>query len=131
MGFVSRLIGWTLGIVLAVFAIMLMIGSREMVDLQLALVPGSLQLPLFAAVLAAAVVGFFCGAVVMWFSQGRWRSLARDEMADVEELQRENAALKAELAEIRAAADRADSQRAMTSAGNDNAHPPLLPGRAL
>ncbi len=132
MSYVNRLFGWALAVVLGIAAVLLMIGSREPVVLRLALVPESLELPLFVAVLGAWVIGFICGGIVMWFSEARWRRLARDEMVDLEELRRENDSLRADLAEARAAADRADAApgTALTAPGNDNGQAPRLPGRA-
>jgi uncharacterized integral membrane protein len=129
MTFLSRLIGWTLAALVGLVAVLLMVGSREPVALQMALVPGSLEMPLFAAILLAWVVGFICGAVVMWFSDGRWRRLAREEMAERQQARAENETLKQSLADARAAADAADAART-TPAPGDALHPPLLTRRA-
>jgi len=131
MRFLTRLVGWILAAALLVGAVLLMVGSRDPVTLRLALFPQEVQLPLFAAVLAAAVVGFFCGGVVMWFTQGRWRRLARECLMELEDAEAEKEALKADLAKARQDADRADAASAAQLApGNDNARTMLLPGRA-
>ena len=129
MRFLTRLVGWTLAALLLVGAILLMVGSRDPVTLRLALFPQEVQLPLFAAVLAAAVAGFVCGGVVMWFSQGRWRRLARECLVELEEAQAEIAGLKADLAKAREDADKADAA-ALQAPGNDNTGAVMLPGRA-
>ncbi len=131
MRFLIRLVGWILVALLLLGAVLLMVGSREPVTLRLALFPQELQLPLFAAVLGAAVVGFVCGGIVMWIRQGRWRRLARESLMELETLEAENEDLKVKLGKARQAADRAD--RAYGSKplpGNDNRDAVLLPGRA-
>ncbi len=131
MRFLTRLIGWILAAIVLVGAVLLMIGSRDIVTLQLALFPQQIELPLFAAVLAAAVLGFVCGGVVMWCIQGRWRHLARESLMDLEAAQDEIAALKADLAKSREDADRADAINAAAQLpGNDNKGAVMLPGRA-
>lgn len=131
MRFLTRLIGWILAAALLLGAVLLMVGSRDPVTLRLALFPQEVQLPLFAAVLAAAAAGFFCGGAVMWFTQGRWRRLARECLMELEDAEAEKEALKADLAKARQDADRADAASAAQLApGNDNARTMLLPGRA-
>lgn len=131
MRFLTHLIGWILAAALLLGAVLLMVGSRDPVTLRLALFPQEIQLPLFAAVLAAAVVGFVCGGVVMWFSQGRWRRLARECLMELEEAQTENESLKADLAKAREDADKADAASAAAQVpGNDNGGALALPGRA-
>lgn len=131
MRFLTRLIGWILVALLLLGAVLLMVGSRDPVTLRLALFPQELQLPLFAAVLAAWVVGFVCGGIVMWITQGRWRRLARECLMELETLQAENEDLKADLAKAREAADRAEAASiAERLPGNDNGGTVLLPGRA-
>lgn len=131
MQFLTRVMGWFFACVLGLLAVLLMVGSREPAVVQLALVPGSVELPLFAAILIAALIGFFCGAVVMWFSDGRWRRLARDEMAELEDVHAENERLKQELADARMAADAAEATQDRAYAGNDNRQVALVPDRAL
>lgn len=131
MRFLTRLVGLVLAVLLLIGAVLLMVGSRDPVTLRLALFPQEIQLPLFAAVLAAAVVGFIVGGIVMWFSQGRWRRLARECLMDLEDAQAETASLRADLAKAREEADRADAAKAALQApGNDNSGAVILPGQA-
>ncbi len=131
MRFLTRLVGLVLAVLLLIGAVLLMVGSRDPVTLRLALFPQEIQPPLFAAVLAAAVVGFVVGGIVMWFSQGRWRRLARECLMDLEDAQAETASLRADLAKAREEADRADAAKAALQApGNDNSGAVILPGQA-
>jgi hypothetical protein len=131
MQFLTRLIGYILAAGLGLVAVLLMVGSRDPAVIKLALINGSVELPLFAAILAAWLIGFFCGVVIMWFCGGRWRDLARDEMVELDAAQTEIADLKQELAKVRADADRAEATHGDALAGNDNRQVALLPGRAL
>lgn len=131
MRFLTRLVGLVLAVLLLIGAVLLMVGSRDPVTLRLALIPQEVQLPLFAAVLAAAVVGFVCGGIVMWITQGRWRRLARECLVELEDAEAENASLKDDLAKAREDADKVDAANAAQQApGNDNAGALALPGRA-
>lgn len=131
MRFLTRLVGLLLAVLLLIGAVLLMVGSRDPVTLRLALLPQELQLPLFAAVLAAAVVGFVCGGIVMWITQGRWRRLARESLMELEDAEAETASLKADLAKAREDADKADAANAALQApGNDNSGAVMLPGKA-
>lgn len=131
MRFLTRLIGWILAGLILLGAILLMVGSRDLVTLRLELLPLQVELPLFAAVLIAAVIGFVCGGIVMWISQSRWRHLARESLIDLEEAEAENAALKDDLAKARVEADKADAANAAQQLpGNDNKGAVMLPSRA-
>ena len=109
MRFLATIIWAAIGVVLLIAAVLFMIGTREIVELRMEFVPQTLELPLFAAILAAIVVGFIAGALVMWISDGRWRDLARDEMVEIDEQRQEIDRLKQNLAEARAAADKAEA----------------------
>ncbi len=112
MRFLATIIWAAIGVVLLIAAVLFMIGTREIVELRMEFVPQTLELPLFAAILAAIVVGFIAGALVMWISDGRWRDLARDEMVEIDEQRQEIDRLKQNLAEARAAADKAEASLA-------------------
>ena len=112
MRFLATIIWAAIGGVLLIAAVLFMIGTREIVELRMEFVPQTLELPLFAAILAAIVVGFIAGALVMWISDGRWRDLARDEMVEIDEQRQEIDRLKQNLAEARAAADKAEASLA-------------------
>ena len=66
----------------------------------------SVSLPLFALIIAIAILGVVAGGLATWFGQRRWRRAARQHEADAK-------AARAQLAELRnqAMAVRAEPQR--------------------
>jgi uncharacterized integral membrane protein len=135
MRLITRLVAWAFGFAAGIIALLFVIESREPVTLAIWGLPEQIQVPLFFAVLVAGLVGFFCGAIVMWFCDGRSRRLGRTYLSELRASQKEADKLKEELAAMRKAADAADQSRANANIGqigvaNTN-HPPMLPGRAL
>lgn len=131
MRLITRLVAWGVGIILGLAALLFAIGSREPVTLALWGIPDRLEVSLFTAVLGFWVIGFFCGAIVMWFRDGKSRRLGRAYQAELYETRREVEKLKDELAAMRRAADEADHAR-LSSAGPANSNDRALPpGRAL
>jgi type II secretory pathway pseudopilin PulG len=63
-------------------------------------------MPLFALIIAVAILGVIAGGVATWFGQRRWRRAARQHEADAR-------SAKAQLAELRsqALAARGEAQR--------------------
>ena len=90
-----RLLGWAIGILIAVVAVVFAIHNHQILTLDLWPVPFVLTAPLFALVLAAALVGLLLGWLFAWIGAGRWRRLARQRGRDI-------AALKTTVAELRA-----------------------------
>lgn len=130
MRLITRVIAWALGILLGVVALLFSIESRETVTLALWGIPDQWEVSLFAAVLGFWVVGFFCGAIVMWFCDGKSRRLGRAYQVELNESRREVEQLKAELAAMRQAADAADQARLPgIGAANTNRQPARLTGR--
>jgi len=66
----------------------------------------SVSLPLFAVIIAVAVLGVAAGGIATWFRQHRWRRAARQDETEARQA-------RAEIADLRAAvaASRADQQR--------------------
>ncbi len=136
MQFLTRLFGWAIGLAAGLVAVLFVIESREPVTLAVWGIPDQIQMPLFLAVLSAWLVGFFGGAVVMWFCDGRSRRLGRSYLSELHQARKEVDDLKGQLADMRQAADAADQARAAAAAGMGHAagaiahHPARLPGRA-
>ncbi len=96
---VAVLVVVPLGIVLVAFAV----ANRHIVTVSLdpfntAAPAASLTLPLFALVLVLLIAGVISGGVAAWLGQGKWRREAR-------RLQREAAAMRAELDGLRRTAE--------------------------
>jgi putative membrane protein len=136
MQFLTRLFGWAIGLAAALVALLFVIESREPVTLSVWGVPDQIQVPLFLAVLGAWLVGFFCGAIVMWFCDGRSRRLGRSYLSELHQARKEVDDLKGQLTAMRQAADAADQARAAASSGMAQIGGPIapsparLPGRA-
>ncbi len=137
MRLLTRLFAWAFGFAAGILALLFVIQSREPVTLAIWGIPEQIEVPLFFAVLAAGLIGFFCGAIVMWFCDGHGRRLGRSYLTELHASRGEVDRLKEELTAMRKAADAADQARAAAGdnigrigAANTN-HPPLLPGRAL
>ncbi len=66
----------------------------------------AVSMPLFALIIAVAILGVIAGGVATWFGQRRWRRAARQHEADAR-------AAKTQLTELRsqALAARGDAQR--------------------
>ena len=56
------------------------------------------SLPLFAVIIAVAILGVVAGGLATWFSQRRWRRSARQHEADAREMRIQLADLRASVA---------------------------------
>jgi uncharacterized integral membrane protein len=109
-----RLLGWVIGVLIAIVAVVFAVHNHQILTLDLWPVPFVLTAPLFALVLASVLVGLLLGWLFAWIAAGRWRRLARQRG-------REIAQLKATIARLRA--ERAHA----ASAPGDGARPTALP----
>ena len=109
-----RILGWVIGIVIAIVAIVFAIHNHQILTLDLWPVPFVLTAPLFALVLASALVGLLLGWLFAWIGAGRWRRLARQRGRDI-------ASLRTTVAQLRT-----DKARA-AHANGDGAGRPALP----
>ena len=95
--FVKIILLAPLGFVLIIFAI----ANRHLVKVSLDPLGGAepsaltLQAPLFLVLIGAAMLGVVAGGAVTWFSQARFRKLARQARDEVERLRRDSAGLRA------------------------------------
>ena len=110
-----KFLGWVIGIVAAIIAIVFAVHNHQILTLDLWPVPFALTAPLFALVLASVLVGLLLGALFAWIGAGRWRRLARQRGRDI-------AALKTTVAQLRA-----DRAKAAVQNGDGTEHPALPP----
>src|SRR5215813_5259211 len=99
--FFSTLFAILLGVIFIAFAV----ANRDFVTVSFGPI-ASVSMPLFALIIAVAILGVIAGGMATWFGQRRWRRAARQHEADAR-------TAKAQLAELRsqALASRAETQR--------------------
>jgi uncharacterized integral membrane protein len=88
---------------LAAVVVVFTISNRGVVSIDLWPAPYSLDVPVFAAVLAAALVGFLCGGIISFISAGRRRARNRELMRMLENSRREEAMLREQIRKLEAA----------------------------
>lgn len=86
-----KLIGWTFGGLVALGLILFAVSNREPVAIRIEPLPFSLELPLYAALLAVLFAGFVAGGLVSWLGSWKWRRRARRAEGEAERLRRERA----------------------------------------
>lgn len=89
---------------LAAVVVVFTISNRGVVTLDLWPTPFRFDVPLFSAVLAAAIVGFLIGALVSFISAGRRRARNRHLMRMLENSKREEAMLREQIKKLEKAA---------------------------
>lgn len=131
MQLITRLVAWILGIALGLASLLFAIASRDPVTLTIWGIPDQITVPAFVAVLVAWVIGFFVGAIVMWFCHGRSRRLGRAYQSELSQARQEIERLQGEMSGLRKAADDADQARIRAQgAANNNRQRRLLPSRS-
>lgn len=93
-----RILGWVIGIVVAIVAVVFAVHNHQILTLDLWPVPFALTAPLFALVLASVLVGLLLGWLFAWIGAGRWRRLARQRGRDLAALRTTVAQLRGEKA---------------------------------
>lgn len=105
--FITALVVVPLGLIFVVFAV----ANRHFVTVSLdpfnSVDPAvALTLPLFAVIIAVAMLGVLAGGTATWFRQRHWRRAARQYEADARQARAETADLRSA-----AAVSRGDPQR--------------------
>ncbi len=72
-----KVLFWLLFLPFAVLATVFAVNNRGEVALGLDPLPYTVSLPVYMAVLLAALAGFLLGAALVWVAQGKWRRVAR------------------------------------------------------
>lgn len=107
---------------LAAVVIVFTISNRGLVLIDLWPVRFSFEVPLFAAVLVAAFVGFLIGGVVSFISAGRRRARNRQLMRMLENSKREEAMLREQIRKL----EKAATEKSSTPLPAATEQPPLL-----
>lgn len=87
---------------LAAVVVAFTISNRGVVQLDLWPSPYRFEVPVFAAVLGAAVIGFLCGAIISFISAGRRRARNRQLLRMLENTKREEAYLREQIKKLEA-----------------------------
>lgn len=94
-----RFLAWLIGLPLAILLILLSVANRTPVHLSLDPFSGetpaySVELPLFAVIFLALIVGLVIGGAATWFGQSRWRREARNRRQEASTLRAETDRLR-------------------------------------
>ena len=96
-----KVLTWIVSVVAAVALMVLAVANRNIVLLSLDPFPWVVELPLYALLYAAGLVGLLVGAAAQWWIGRRWRREARLRRREVAELRQQLEARKAPAAEER------------------------------
>lgn len=99
----KRVLSWLIGVPVALIIIVAAVANREPVTFSLdpfsAVDPWfSVELPLYAILVAAAIIGMLIGGTSAWIGQRKWRQAARKQKSEIRALEDERNALRKEIA---------------------------------
>ena len=97
----------------AVLVIAFSISNRSLVTLELLPLPFSIEAPVYAVVLAGAVVGFIFGGGIAWISGSSARSRARSLSCRAESAERDARYLQEKVSKLEASAAAASRNKAL------------------
>jgi uncharacterized integral membrane protein len=120
-----KLFGWILSAVTALLLILFAVSNRMTVPIGLEPLPFYGELPLYAPILGALVVGFVAGGMGAWLAGGRTRRRARRAESEAARLKEALEALRK-----RQAADEAARREASGATRQTSLHAPALPAHA-
>lgn len=87
MSAVKTLLGWIIGLPVAVAAIVFAVSNRHTLKADLWPLPFSVDLPVYVAVLVPLALGVLVGGLIAWAAGGRARRAARKERRRARELE--------------------------------------------
>ena len=82
-----RILSWAIGLVLALVIILFAVSNRQVVELALWPLQGTVPVRLFIPILAFSFLAFLLGGFIAWLSNSSWRRLARRCGRQVDELE--------------------------------------------
>ena len=100
---------------LAAVVVFFTISNRGRVSIDLWPVPFSFEIPMFAAILAAAFGGFLAGAIISFISAGHRRARNRELMRMLENSRREEALLREQIRKLEKAASQKNTAELVAS----------------
>lgn len=97
-----RNLSWIILFPLAVVLIVFAVSNRNAVSVDLWPFPVSLEVPLFALLFAALLIGVFWGGVATWLSGGSTRKAARSNAREAKRAESESRHLKDQISKLEA-----------------------------
>ena len=104
-----KILFWIFVLIVALVLALFAVSNRETVSLGFWPVPFLVEIPLYAAVLAALAVGFLIGEFAAWIAGRRWRREARRRARRITALESE---LRATQSQLVGSAERVPSRMA-------------------
>jgi len=89
-----KLLSWIAGALTALVFVLFAVSNRAPVTLGIEPLPFTLELPLYAAILASLLFGFILGGIGAWLGGARTRRRARRAEAEAKHLKEELAAAR-------------------------------------
>lgn len=89
-----KLLSWIAGALTALVFVLFAVSNRAPVTLRIEPLPFTLELPLYAAILASLLFGFILGGIGAWLGGARTRRRARRAEAEAKHLKEELAAAR-------------------------------------
>ncbi len=74
-----KILGWIIGVPIALLLVMLAVANRDMVTLSLDPIGGDISLPLYLVIFLAFLLGLICGGLLTWASGVKRRMRKRRE----------------------------------------------------
>ncbi len=113
-------LSWIILFPLAVLLIVFSVTNRDAIAIDLWPFPLMIDVPLFAVVFAALLVGVLWGGVSAWLNGGKTRRTARLKSREAEMTASENRRLKDRIATLEADARAAETDRSRTATDATN-----------
>lgn len=97
-----KLISFCITVPITVLVVLFAVSNRDPVPLQLWLIPGAIEVPLYLVFLVAFAAGFLIGGVIAWGGELGHKRRANRAVKHAEDLERDLALMRIREEEIRA-----------------------------